>query len=161
MLGDILKQAGRTRDAIASYEDAKRLLPPGAGRAVVEGKIARAVLDTSSKRADSGDAPLGAAGPGAIITASVIVPGLGQIIAGRTLYGGIQFVVWLIGYVIAGKMPAATNLLRAFIPRLSPQFDSPGKDILFGCCVFISLATWLYSVIDAVSISRRTKKGST
>jgi tetratricopeptide (TPR) repeat protein len=118
---EILRNVGRPDDAIASYERAVEILPEGAARHAAEAKLARLVveqskLNSTDRAAGEADAqPLDRSGT-ATIAASVIVPGLGQWIAGRHVKGVILFLLWIASIAVAPAIQRSAGLVVCWAP---------------------------------------------
>jgi len=141
---EILRNVGRPDDAIAVYERAIEMMPEGPARAAAETKLGRLVME--QQELNSTDRSLGQ-GAGDVldrsristILASVIVPGLGQWIAGHR----IKATIMVICLALSVKVPSMFFGHGTSITRIAIN-SVPG------------VLVWLWAVIDASVESTRS-----
>jgi hypothetical protein len=134
-----LRNVGRPDDAIAAYEHAIELSPSGPARNAAEAKLARLVMEQNEL--NSTDRPFGENSSQPvdrsrlpIIAGSVIVPGLGQWIAGSQVKAVIIFVLWLSSFAV---VPLITRSAGSGV----------GDRMMIGAVP--SVLIWVFAVIDA------------
>lgn len=160
MLGDVQRQAGRAADALRSYTRASELPAAAGTRASLESKMARMALES-----DTGSA--GALDNAALLTGNVVIPvvssavmpGVGQMLSGRYLRGGIIFVVWVTSLILAFTLPQTRDILDGLKDQLNgaPQ-ASTGHLLLTLVLLLISVAAWIYGMVDAAVLARSAKE---
>ncbi|HEY3330330.1 MAG TPA: tetratricopeptide repeat protein [Capsulimonadaceae bacterium] len=146
MSAEILRNVGRPDDAIIAYEQAINLTLPGAGRAAVEAKLARLVMEQD----ELNNAPIVVAGAGGnapidrsamtTVGASAVVPGLGQFMAGEPVKGVVFFVIW-----------ASATVLFARIGM--PKAGGIPPSLALACA--IATGAWVASMVDAYLMVKR------
>ena len=155
MLGDLLMEKGSVDEALETYRAALERQP---GKAVLEEKVARAVLQQDAERRSRAEAELMLASPklkgekkrgvAVAVMLSVLCPGVGQMVLGDYVKGTAMLVVGLGGLFLGGL-----DLLKFLTGTMDRNGGSPMLALIGG----VGLLTWLYSLIDAASQANQSK----
>ncbi|MDR3710483.1 MAG: tetratricopeptide repeat protein [Capsulimonadaceae bacterium] len=143
---EILRNVGRPDDAITMLERAIELSPDSASRSVAEAKLARLVVEQDEAGRFTTQGPVGETVPLtrgrlSIVIASVIVPGLGQLLAGHVVKAAVLFALWL---VLALGSTGFVRQATAAHGLVTLSMVSAGGAAL----------VWLASLIDALNEGR-------
>jgi tetratricopeptide (TPR) repeat protein len=160
LLGDMQKQAGRTGDALTSFTRASELQRDAGRRAALEAKMARLVLERNRTAISQiGQSSLGQGNILAVVALSVVVPGLGQILAGRAVRGAIILAAWAISLIVIFVL----SQTRVVIDGLSQEFrggpPAPMNDALVVLLLLVTnVAIWIFAMVDAAVSARRAQE---
>lgn len=162
MLGDLLLGKGNTDGALTEYRAALALQPT---RAVLEEKIARAVLQQNEEEREKLEAQLLLESPqkkneakrnATLATLlSLCCPGLGQLLVYRqTVKGGILASVGLLALAFG-----ISEMLKVFavIAGAGRSLDSPPNDVL-AALGLLGVLVWIYSLLDAAGTGGKGRK---
>jgi tetratricopeptide (TPR) repeat protein len=158
MLGDIQRQAGRSADALGSYTRASELPAAPGSRAALESKMARMALERDQGSFGSlENAALLSGNVVLPLVSSAVMPGVGQMLMGRYVRGGIVFVVWVTSLILAFTLPQTRDVIDSIKAQLNgvPQVSS-GHLMLTLLLLLINVATWIYGMVDAAIMARRS-----
>lgn len=154
MLGDLLVDKGSVDEALEVYRQALEHQP---GRAALEEKVARAVLQQDNERRARMDAELLLSSPklaaqkkrgvAAAVLLSALCPGVGQMVQGEYVKGGVMLVVGLGGMIIGGL-----DLLKLFTGTMDARGGNPMLAFIGG----VALLVYLYSIVDAASQANKS-----
>lgn len=158
MLGDVQRQAGRAADALKSYTRASELPAAPGTRASLESKMARMALESNRGAVGAiGNAALLSGNAAIPVVSSAVMPGVGQMISGRTILGVIIFLAWVTSLILIFELPASRNAIADVMNQIRggpPPSVGAGAILLLVLCL-INVGTWLYSVVDAWISARR------
>lgn len=141
LLGDIQERTGRIEEAIHSYRQARDLSPVDSPRyASAEHKYAAALL--KQRGISAADLPSEPITPLLSIAASLVCPGLAQLLMGDRTKGVILVAFWLV-----------LLLLMAFSPWGLKNIERGGGAFLALAAVMSSV--YVVSLIDAYQTARR------
>lgn len=160
MLGDLLLEKGSLDEALELYRRALVLQP---SRAVLEEKIARAVLQQDAERRTRTEAELFLSSPRKTaertrgvtiaILLSLLCPGAGQLMLGQYVKGGIMLAVGLLG-ILLGSL----DLLKFFLGMSGTlrRGEAPPNPMLT-MLGLLGLIVYVYSLLDTASQASKRK----
>lgn len=169
LMADIKLARGDFEGGLQSLKSALEMDP---GRATAEAKLARAALrrtekerlqslgvayagaDTAYVRLDGGSRR---SGQWAAL-ASAFLPGLGQFLNGETSKGVVVLLLYGLGVLLLALVPGMGDALSQLFLSAAGSHRRTAPVSGFSWLLIVLLtAIWLYAVIDAVLISRRSK----
>lgn len=169
LMADIKLARGDFEGGLKSLKTALEIEP---GRATAEAKLARAALRrTEKERLQS----LGVAYAGAdaayvrldggsrrgrqwAALASAFLPGLGQFLNGEAVKGVIVLLLYGLGLLLLALVPGTGDALsQLFLSAAGSHRRTAPVSGFFWLLMALLTAIWLYAVVDAVLVSRRSE----